>query len=252
MSQTARYTLFLVMANMAIYLGVFVCWMLSGIFPTWTDNLCTWLALPSSFILLATKPWTIVSYMFLHLNFLHLVVNMMWLLGFGGMMKSSGRQLVSTYLAGGIAGGVMYLLYTSAVPAVTAPLVGASSSVVAVVAATTILTPNRHVGILWFWEIKLKWLAPIALLTIFAGSTGAICAHAGGLATGLAAGLLLRHLDRRRSQLSLMKARKEMERRRCEAHKAAIIAKAAQSGFASLTDTERLEIFNLSKPASGE
>jgi len=41
---------------------------------------------------LTAHPWSIVSYLFIHINVLHLTVNMLWLLAFGTMLeKTAGR-----------------------------------------------------------------------------------------------------------------------------------------------------------------
>lgn len=252
MTPTARYTIVLAMTNLAIYLGIFVCWIFSGDNPQTADNLSGLLALPPSLSGLLLKPWTIATFMFTQVGFMHLIANMLWLIGFGGMMKAGPRGLLFTYFAGGIGGGIAFLIYGALASTQLAPLIGASASVIAVVMTTTILTPNRRVGLLWFWEIKLKWLAPIALLTIFGGTPGAVCAHLGGAAAGASCGLVIRFLNKRRSRLSLLKARREFDRLKRDAHRSAIIAKASNSGFAALSESERLEVFNLSRPAAGE
>lgn len=252
MTRTARCTVFLVMVNLAVYLVVFGCWVFSGGSCSLMNAISDFLALPSSLRLLASRPWTIITFMFTQFGFIHLIANMLWLVGFGGMMKTSPGKLLAVYLSGGLSGAIFYLLYTLAFPGNTVTLIGASASVIAVVLATTILSPNRSVGVLWFWEVKLKWLAPIALITIFGGSAGAVCTHLGGVFAGICASILLRYLDRIHSERSLMQARKEMTRLKREARRSAIIAKAGSSGFASLTDAERLEIFNLSRQAAGE
>lgn len=240
------------MTNIAIYIVVYICWIASGNDASTVSTISNVLALPSDFAGLSLRPWTILTFMFTQIGVIHLITNMLWLVGFGGMMKVSPAKLLAVYLGGGLSGAVSYMLLASATSGYTPPLVGASSSVMAVVVATTILTPNRRVGLLWFWEVKLKWLAPVALLTIFGGSAGAVCAHLGGVIAGLGAGFLFRYLDRRHCERSLLLARREVERLKREARRSAIIAKAGTSGFASLTEAERLEIFNLSRPAAGE
>lgn len=252
MTRTARCTIWLVMVNVAVYLVMFGCWILSGQNPGAVNSLSDMLALPSSPEAVVRHPWTLLTFMFTQVGVIHLFANMLWLIGFGGMIKCAPRGLVATYIAGGILGAVGYLTYSSMFATAPSPLIGASASVMAVVVATTILTPDRHVGLLWFWEVKLKWLAPVALLTIFDGSPGAVAAHLGGVAGGLGCGLLLRYLDRLHSERSLRKARQEVARLKREARRSAILAKAGTSGFASLSEAERLEVFNLSRRASGE
>ncbi len=37
------------------------------------------LMLPASFVQFIKQPWSIISYMFLHVNFFHILFNMLWL-----------------------------------------------------------------------------------------------------------------------------------------------------------------------------
>ena len=70
------------------------------------------LALPADTSKLLQKPWTIISYMFLHEGFLHIIFNLLWLY-FGGqifMQYLNSKQLLSTYILGGIFGGLSYVL----------------------------------------------------------------------------------------------------------------------------------------------
>ena len=62
-------------------------------------------AIPANTGDLLTRPWTILTYMFLHLDFLHILFNLLWLYWFGLIFVKylSQRQLLGTYLFGGIA-----------------------------------------------------------------------------------------------------------------------------------------------------
>lgn len=52
-----------------------------------------WLAEPAAPAALLTRPWTAITYMFVHVDFIHLVINMMWLMMFGRLLcgTSGGR-----------------------------------------------------------------------------------------------------------------------------------------------------------------
>ena len=71
-----------------------------------------YLQVPSSPELLLYRPWTIITYMFTHFDFLHILFNMLWLYWFGGLFLTffSERQLGGLYLLGGIAGAVLFLV----------------------------------------------------------------------------------------------------------------------------------------------
>ena len=54
------------------------------------------LAVPADFASLIIRPWTILTYMFFHEDFLHILFNILWLYWFGQLflMFLSQRQLV--------------------------------------------------------------------------------------------------------------------------------------------------------------
>ena len=71
-----------------------------------------WLAVPAETGKLLLKPWTILSYMFLHEGFLHILFNMLWLFWFGKIFLEylNQKQLLSTYILGGLSGAVLYII----------------------------------------------------------------------------------------------------------------------------------------------
>ena len=71
----------------------------------------SYLMLPSSLSALMYKPWTLVTYMFMHANFFHLFFNMLCLLWFGRIFLEyfGQRQLLGLYLLGGIGAGLTYI-----------------------------------------------------------------------------------------------------------------------------------------------
>ena len=78
-----------------------------------------WLALPSDLSLLFTRPWTLLTYMFVHYDFLHILFNLLCLYWFGKifLMYFDERKLLSLYFLGGIAGGILYILAFNIFPA---------------------------------------------------------------------------------------------------------------------------------------
>ena len=112
-----------------------------------------YLQMPSSPELLLYRPWTIVTYMFTHFDFLHILFNMLWLYWFGGLFLTffSERQLGGLYLLGGIAGAVLFLVAYNMFPyfrtvAAYSYLMGASASVMAIVFAITSTNAGGHIA----------------------------------------------------------------------------------------------------------
>ncbi|PLX15949.1 MAG: rhomboid family intramembrane serine protease, partial [Salinivirgaceae bacterium] len=78
-----------------------------------------WLAVPTAIGDLAQKPWTVVTYMFLHKDLFHVLFNMLWLFWFGRifLMYIDQKKLLGVYLAGGLSGALLYLLAYNGIPA---------------------------------------------------------------------------------------------------------------------------------------
>jgi membrane associated rhomboid family serine protease len=78
----------------------------------------THLAVPANVPQVLQKPWTVLSYMFLHNDFFHILFNMLWLYWFGNIFVQylSQRQLLGTYIFGGLAGALLYILAFNVFP----------------------------------------------------------------------------------------------------------------------------------------
>lgn len=153
-------------------------------------------ALPASLSRFITQPWSLLSYMFMHAGFMHILFNMLWLYWFGNLFLYffSEKHLRGLYILGGICGGLMYMAgynlfpyFNQALPYTT--LVGASASVLAIVAATAYREPNYRVQLFLFGAIRLKYLALIVigadLLFVTSNNAGGHIAHLGGALAGL-------------------------------------------------------------------
>lgn len=137
------------------------------------------------------KPWGLLTYMFTHLEFLHILFNMLNLYWFGNIFRSflGNQRVLPLYLLGGIMGGIAYLLvYNLAFGGVNAPMIGASASVMALLIACATKLPNYEIGLLFIGSIRLKWLALVViildLISLTQGNVGGIVAHMGGALTG--------------------------------------------------------------------
>lgn len=157
------------------------------------------LAVPASLSTLARKPWTLVTYMFTHQGFIHLLFNLLWLYWFGKIFLSylDQRKLVSLYIMGGLAGALFYIALFNLFPAFEGSLalskaIGASASVMALVICTAYYLPDLELHLFLFGKVKLKYLALITFLITsifdFSVNTGGKIAHIGGAALGLAYG----------------------------------------------------------------
>jgi len=154
-----------------------------------------WLAVPSDPSKLIFKPWTIITYMFLHLGFFHLFSNMLWLYFLGTLFVQflGEKKLYTVYIAGGIAGALLYVLFFNIFPVFenvnsSAIALGASASVMAVVVGVGTYSPNYSIRLLFLGDVKLKYIAifsfVIDVLSISNSNSGGHIAHIGGAALG--------------------------------------------------------------------
>jgi membrane associated rhomboid family serine protease len=140
------------------------------------------------------KPWTIISYMFLHDDIFHILFNMLFLTWTGKLFAEylGQQKLSATYFLGGICGGLFYMIAYQIFPAFAnhnqAILIGASAGVLAVFFAAATLLPNYTTQLLFLGSIKLKFLAIIMFLlyafSIPSGNAGGHIAHIGGALFG--------------------------------------------------------------------
>ena len=144
------------------------------------------------------RPWTFITSMFLHqpASLWHILFNMLWLYWFGALFLNffSAKHLRGVYILGGICGGLLYIaayhIFPYFHPMINYSfMLGASASVLAIVAATAYREPNYPIHLFLFGTIRLKYLALIVigtdLLFITSSNAGGHIAHLGGALAGL-------------------------------------------------------------------
>jgi membrane associated rhomboid family serine protease len=182
----------LLIANLVIYLA--------GLgFPA----LNAWLALVPAYTLV--RPWTLVTYMFVHGGFFHLFFNMIILFFFGPPLEGlwGGREFVKFYLVAGLGGAAFSYLF-----AYNAGVVGASAAMYGVMLAFAMNWPEMPIHIWGILPVKAKWLvgflAAVSILSLVGGQEDGVAhfAHLGGFAAGF---LYLKLDDRLTSQLGRLR-----------------------------------------------
>lgn len=242
-----------------------------GIMPyQWVLGLL-WLPSSDLFVTVTTRPWTVVTYMFTHYDFIHIIFNLIALYWFGKLMAYLiGEHLVvRTYIIGGIAGAVAYFITPSVILPVSSPMLGASASVMAIILCVAVMKPSYRVRLVLLGEIKLGWLAAayvlIDILSI-PGMTnvGGHIAHIGGAVAGLVLALVWKNggvpaagkslFEKKKSHLKVVRggmADSDMEWNRQKINKIAeidrILDKIKASGYDSLTEAERQTLLDESK-----
>jgi membrane associated rhomboid family serine protease len=190
----------LILINVVIFLVLvflYVPMFLSGLDGTF-ELIHRQLAIPALFSDFLSKPWTILSYAFVHsLNDIwHIVMNMLMLYWFGRIFAEylGSDKLVAVYVLGALVGGVTYLVAFNTIPyfAAFAPnvnMVGASAAVDAIIVATATLLPDYTIFLLLIGPVRIKYIAAIAVVLVSfmgltGGNAGGNLAHLGGALIG--------------------------------------------------------------------
>ena len=161
----------------------------------YTDNVMKYLEVPSRLDELLARPWTVITYMFAHFSFMHILFNMLVLYWFGRIFLQylTGRQLLTTYLIGGLAGALLYLIFLNGFPGLRIPfgvtMLGASAAIMAIVVAISAYAPDYTLNLLFIGPVKLKYIAlfyiVLDVLMIASDNSGGNIAHLGGAMYGL-------------------------------------------------------------------
>ena len=237
--------------------------------------------LSSSFQDLVFRPWTILTYGFLHSGFFHLFWNM-YLLYFSSRLLLNlfnSKIFLKLYFLGIIIGGLTFILSYNFFPVfqdANPYMVGASAGVMSVFIFMSTYSPNLEIKLILF-NIKLRYLGiAFVLLDVIQipyGNSGGHIAHLGGaffgflyaqrLQKGLDIGLPLDNLVEKISQLFVRKSKiktvykskdtsdihnqktsieRDHQRRIDE-----ILDKISVSGYESLSNEEKDFLFRIGK-----
>jgi len=235
-----------------------------------------WIQLPASVSEWLYKPWTLGTYMFTQQGLFHVLFNMLWLFWLGIIFLDflKNRQFTFVYLAGGTAGGVLFLLAYNLIPvfideALYTVMIGSSASVSAVVFATATLLPDYTIRMLFFGNVKLKYLAlafiVIDVLAIEGLNAGGSIAHIGGalfgfvyikrLQSGQDWSRVLGRRDRKRRTLRVVRNERPVNEEPLVPNQEVIdriLDKISQSGYESLSKVEKEALFKASKQGQNE
>jgi membrane associated rhomboid family serine protease len=151
-----------------------------------------WLQLSPNLGTFITRPWTLLSYSFIHSGFFHLLWNMVLLFYAGRLLLNlfPDRIFINNYFLGIIAGGLIFIGSYAFFPVFSGtypPMIGASAGVMAVFIFICTYTPNQEFRF-FFVNLKLKYLGLafffLDVIQIPYGNAGGHLAHIGGAVLG--------------------------------------------------------------------
>lgn len=241
------------------------------------------LAIPATFESFIFKPWTIITYAFVHDlgSIFHILFNMLVFYWFGRLFVEflGSDKLIAIYVLGAIAGGLLYLIVYNFVPYYMERIpawgmVGASAAVYAVVTGAATLMPNYQFYLLLLGPVRIKYIAAFYIVISFLGSVGpnegGNIAHLGGALIGF---LYIRQLQsgvnlgawitdtidfvagwfkpRTKIKVSYKRgsetAAQRKQNKASQAEIDAILDKISERGYESLSKEEKEKLFNASK-----
>lgn len=173
------------------------------------NNFFTWLTLPADIDKFISRPWTLITHMFVHdMQYVwHILGNMIWLWAFGYILQdlTGNRQVIPLFLYGALAGALGYMAAYNLIPPLKEHIAvsqayGASAGIMAIAIGATTLAPNYRIfqmlnGGIPIWVITILYLI-IDLATIPESNPGGHIAHiTGGLMGFLYISMLQRGKD---------------------------------------------------------
>ncbi|HPM13638.1 MAG TPA: rhomboid family intramembrane serine protease [Bacteroidales bacterium] len=183
---------FLVLNILQVFSWIITGQQESGIYSFIIENIQTYISLPK----LATKPWTLITYMFTHVDLLHILFNMLWLYWMGRIFIDmlNGKRFVAIYILGGLTGALFTIAAYYIIPHLSEqvpaeiPMIGASASVLAIMAATATYFPNYIVQLIFIGPVRIKYivlgLIILDIILIPGINSGGHIAHLGGALFG--------------------------------------------------------------------
>lgn len=153
------------------------------------------MCLPADISQLIFRPWSLLTNMFFHEGFFHIIFNLLFFYWFGALVEEylGSRRLISIYVLGGIFGGIVYILAYNFIPqfkvlSARTELLGASGAIYAVAVAAATLLPNYQFHLILIGPVRIVYIVAvylfISVVNITGGNAGGNLAHLGGAVLG--------------------------------------------------------------------
>ena len=232
------------------------------------------LMLPAELKTFIFQPWSLISYFFLHMNFMHILWNMLFLYWFGKIIHDNigNNAIISLYVLGGIIGGLFYMALYNIIPYYServseSLMLGASAGVFSVVVGSATLLPNYTFYLLFLGPVRIKYIALfyvlLSFLDVTGNNAGGEIAHLGGAFIGF---LYIKQLQNGINMgegiinflyyfSSEMRTKRKVDGVNFENNRDSIsqdeidkiLDKISDSGYSSLSKKEKEKLFNASK-----
>ena len=149
-----------------------------------------WFALPSNLDSFITKPWTLLTYGFIHIRFIHLISNLLVLYYIGNLFLDfyTKKQFLNFYFLGLIVGAFAFLTTYYITQKSGSPLGGASAAITTVFVAIATRVPRyalrlRFIGSVELWVLAAIYVS-LNILQLTNDNNGGAIAHLSGALFG--------------------------------------------------------------------
>ena len=182
----------IILINVVFFLFPMLLNVLFFLFNIPTSSYLNWLQLSPNLLTFIKRPWSLITYSFVHSGFFHLLWNMVLLYYAGRLLLNlfPDRIFINNYFLGVISGGLIFISSYSIFPVFEGnypPLIGASAGVMAVFIFICTYTPNQEIRF-FFIKLKLKHIGLafffLDIIQIPYGNAGGHLAHLGGAVLG--------------------------------------------------------------------
>ena len=255
----------IILFNITLYLLPFVLKTVLFLFNIKGLSIVNWFTIDATLSEFILKPWSILTYGFIHGSFSHIFWNMLILYYFGNILKNIfGEKLIlNLFLSGIVAGGLTYLISYNLFPVfkgVNSVMIGASAGVMSVLFFLAAYDPQYRIRIIFF-DIKILYIALFLffydIIQIPLNNSGGHIAHIGGALWGYyysvkynngsdLVNLILSYFKKNTNNKPSVKSKtdnKSFNQDKIDE----ILDKISDSGYDSLTKSEKEYLFKVGK-----
>ena len=255
----------IILFNITVYLLPFVLKTVLFLFNIKGLSIVNWFTIDATLSEFILKPWSILTYGFIHGSFSHIFWNMLILYYFGNILKNifGERLILNLFSSGIVAGGLTYLISYNLFPVfkgVNSVMIGASAGVMSVLFFLAAYDPQYRIRIIFF-DIKILYIALFLffydIIQIPLNNSGGHIAHIGGALWGYyyyvkynnssdLVNLNLSYFKKNTNNKPSVKSKKD--NKNFDQNKIdEILDKISDSGYDSLTKSEKEYLFKVGK-----
>jgi membrane associated rhomboid family serine protease len=267
--QPNRGLLQLIVINVGVYIALMltkVTLILTGK-SDFFEGFLEQLSLSSTFAEFSQKPWTFLTYFWVHVDLMHVVFNMLFLYWFGQILQDflGQTKTIQLYFVGGLAGAVTYIVVLNSIPFFINQgpmyLMGASAGVYAIVTSAATLRPNYTVHLFLIGPVAIKYISGFyviwSILESVGSNGGGNIAHLGGALAGVFFAVYTKRVQKPSQRMEKIMSYVTVAAQKTvslstseiveEEELNQILDKISKSGFDSLSKLEKKRLFQASQ-----